>query len=146
MSDMDDIVKALALELPLGSSAPPLPRKTRKALARVIAKYKAQIDLEGEDDKRYFIENPSRNHRVRYAFPNEEQQLREISELNPYCTKLPKNARVVVLVKQVMPGVRMKKPALITSRVFPTADDLIMASEEEAKGLYGRWRPNPRIL
>ena len=111
-------------------------------MERIVRKYKLEVAREGEDDERYFVENPSRNHRVRPAFPKEEQQLREISKVHPYWTELPPDRQVMILVKQVMPDIRFKKPALIPAGWFPTAGDLVLAGEEVARNLYDTWGPD----
>ena len=141
MPNMDEIINSLRQELAGRIPPPPLPEKTRRAMERIIAKYRSRIEQEGEDDKRYFIENPSRNHRVRFAFANEDKQLREMSELNPCWNSLPSDMKIVVLVKQVIPGVRMKKPAIMPEEIQVTAEELILTGEETAKGIYDAWYP-----
>ena len=140
MPGIENVAKVIQQELPDGQQQVRLSRRTRRAMERVVTKYKAKVEAEWEDDKRYFIENPSRNHRVRLAFSNEEKQLREMSGVHPI-TELPPQGKVLVLVKQLMPGVRMKKPAVILEGIEITDDEIILTSEEDAKELYETWRP-----
>ena len=142
MSDINEIIKALESELPGRGLHSQLPRKTRRAMERVLTKYMDKVQVEGEDDKRYFIENPSRNHRVRLAFHYEEQQLREIADLNPCWMSPPPNRKIVIAVKQLMPGVRMKKPGIFLNRVQVCSEHLLLFGEEDAQEFYDRWKPD----
>ena len=55
MSDINEIIKALESELSGRGLHSQLPRKTRRAMERILTKYMDKVQVEGEDDKRYFI-------------------------------------------------------------------------------------------
>ena len=69
----------------------------------------AGVEEELADDRRFFLEYPSRNHLVRAAFPAEERFFREQADILEGPGSIPAG-EMVILVKQLVPGLRLREP------------------------------------
>ena len=66
-----------------------------------------EMQEELKDDRRFFIENPSRVHIVRPAFPLEARFLREQAHILEGPGTIPEG-KMLMLVKNIAPGLRLR--------------------------------------
>jgi hypothetical protein len=83
----------------------------------------------GRDDREWFAAHPQRSHRVRWMFDGET--------FDPsYATALAKEPddRVIVIIKQIRPGLRARKPFILagcSADQIATLRDLLLRGFEE---------------
>ena len=109
-------------------------RKERRESERIFNKYMPQVEKETEDDKMYFIENPSRNHRIRPTFPVEDTCFREMGMVTGKA--VPKDATLIVFVKQMAPGARMRKAAHVNDCTEENLETFRSMNEAESRRMY----------
>ena len=126
------------------STLPPTPisRQARRATERSFAKHREMEDRELDDDRLYFLENPSRNHRIRYAFPNEEKNFRELYRAANGSRELSTDLPLVILVKQFEPGIRVRKPTALQKGIPIGRDQMPLITEEQAQKIFDNWAPD----
>ena len=88
------------------------------------------------------MENPSRNHRVRYAFPNEEKNLRELYRAANGSRELRTDLPLVILVKQFEPGIRVRKPTTLPEGIPIGRGQMPLITEEQAQKIFDNWAPD----
>ena len=72
------------------------------------------------DDRDWFERNQERSHRARMPFPG---------ELDEEAAKTPAGHALIVLVRQVEPGSRLRAAVYLNADLPPTADDEGVAQE-----------------
>jgi hypothetical protein len=66
------------------------------------------------DDDDWFVKNPSRSHRVRMPFPG---------ECDEAVAKAPPGTALIILVRQVKPGTRVRAGNVLGTNFLPVPDD-----------------------
>ena len=120
------------LEDPAGEEQGDQERQTREVYQRLGEAMEEELT----EDRRFFIENPSRIHLVRSAFPAEERFLREQAGVLEGPGTIP-NGEMIVLVKQIVPGLRLRQP-LATADGWKTisVDFFGILDEEHSRYLW----------
>jgi hypothetical protein len=67
-----------------------------------------------EDDREWFAQNPSRTHRIRLPFSG---------ECDAEAANVPAGHTLIVLVRQVEPGIRMRPALCCNANLLPLPDD-----------------------
>ena len=97
----------------------------------------AAMHEELAEDRRFFLEHPSRNYRVRAAFPAEEQLFREQVEVLQGPGTVP-GGEMIVLIKQLAPGLRVRE-VMATVNGWKTISQDVFAILDEEHNRY-MWR------
>ena len=71
-----------------------------------------------DDDRTWFAQNPTRSHRVRMPFPG---------EADAHAAQAPAAHALVVLVRQVEPGARLRRGFYVPTGLLPVPDDEAVA-------------------
>ena len=73
-----------------------------------------------EDDRAWFEQHPDRAQRVRAVYPGEDQHGHVIE-------KTPQGHQLIVLIRQVEPGLRMKNTFYLNEELWPVPEDEAIA-------------------
>ena len=79
---------------------------------------------------RFFLEYPSRSHRVRAAFPAEERFFREQAEMLEGPGTIP-GGEMVILVKEIAPGLRLREALGMADGWKTISPDVFVILDEE---------------
>ena len=131
-----DLLGAEARKMP---SLRKLSRQTRREMEKIHRRYSDQEGLEINEDRLYFMENPGRSHRVRQAFPSEEKKFREIAQVSLGASPSREESTILVVVKQLEPGIRIRKAAILTVGREHKLEDPHGIGENESREIYEAW-------
>ena len=105
-------------------------------LKEAVQRRLESIDIEDacDDDRAYFKRNRRRNHRVRYAYPSEVKQFQVMKAADGEL--LPDGKPLLIAVKQIEPGRRIRLPFINVLDGQPSKADLRRLNERKAAAIY----------
>ena len=132
----DDPVQRLVQALQNTYRIHPIPQESHRKLLELMERTQEPVNRELEDDAAFFRDNPGRTHRVRHAFPCEDQQLRTIDLLANEGEHFQEEEEILVLIRQVAPGFRMRLPTVLPRGQSRTPAQLRSLDDRRAARMF----------